>query len=502
MKRSIPHPSGTPAGKEVALTEILSEHNEEFYIGGRWVKPLSTVRRGLVAPATGEAFAAVALGGAADVDCAVAAAKAAFPSFSHTTRAERLDLLRRVSVAYARHREDFARVMQQECGFPRSLAYGAQFEFGAAQFAQMIETLATYPFEERRGTTLVRREPIGVCALITPWNWPLNQIACKVAPALAAGDTVVLKPSELSPLNALVFAEVLDEAGVPPGVFNLVNGDGVTTGAALAAHPDIDMVSFTGSTRGGIAVAQTAAPTVKRVHQELGGKSPFVVLPDADLERAVNDAVAGCFYNTGQTCNAPTRLLVPAAKLAAVNAFAKAAVERQKIGYPDDTEATLGPVISDLQRAKIQRLIQAGIDEGATLVVGGIGAPEGFARGYFVRPTVFSNVTPAMTIFREEIFGPVLSISAYRTFDEAIRLANDTPYGLAGYVHGGDLEAARTVAAEIRAGTIYINSPAWDSLAPFGGFKASGNGREYADFAMADFTEIKGIVGYGAERGK
>ncbi|RUM99505.1 aldehyde dehydrogenase family protein [Pseudaminobacter arsenicus] len=470
----------------------------QFFIDGKWIAPESSAKKAIVNPATGEEFATVAMAGAADVVKAVSAARKAFASFSQTTRDDRIDLLSRVLVAYERRRDDIAKAMMDECGFPRELAYGAQAGIGAAHLTKMIEVLRTFPFAEAKGSTMVWREPIGVCALITPWNWPMNQITCKVAPALAAGCTMVLKPSELSPLNALIFAEVMEEAGIPAGVFNLLNGDGPNCGAHLSSHPDVDMVSFTGSTRGGIAVAKAAADTVKRVHQELGGKSPFIVLPDADFDKAVGDAVTGCYLNAGQSCNAPTRLLVERLRLSRAEEVARAIAEKQKVGMPDDVGTVLGPVISEAQHSRIQDLIQSGIDEKAKLVLGGTGLPEGVNRGYFVRPTVFSDVTSDMTLFRQEVFGPVLSIVAYDSVDHAIELANDTEYGLAGYVHGRDLDAARKVAARIRAGNVYLNSPAWDASAPFGGYKMSGNGREYAEYGLNDFLEIKGVVGYEA----
>jgi aldehyde dehydrogenase (NAD+) len=470
----------------------------KFYINGQWVAPASVSQIGVVNPATGEVFTSVAAGSTVDVDRAVRAAKEAFPAFSRTSRQQRIELLQRVADIYERRKHEIAAALIEEGGFPRHLAEGGQIGLGTGHFAKTIEALKTFLFEEVRGTTLVAREGAGVIAAITPWNWPINQIVCKVAPALAAGATLVLKPSELTPLNALIIAEIFDEAGVPPGVFNLVNGDGPTTGAALAAHPDVDVVSFTGSTRAGTAIAKAGADTVKRIHQELGGKSPFIVLRDADLRKAVTDALRGTFLNSGQSCNAPTRLLVPRELLPEVEVIAIEFTKAQHVGLPKAEGIDLGPVISDVQKNKIQRLIQSGIDEGAKLLIGGVGAPEGLERGFFVRPTVFSEVLPKHTIFQEEIFGPVQSISAYDDVEHAIELANDTPYGLAGYVHGRNLSEVREVASRIRAGTIYLNSPQWDFGAPFGGYKTSGNGREYADFAIHDFTEIKGVVGYQA----
>jgi len=470
-----------------------------FYIDGAWVAPAGSATLDVIDPSTEEAIATIALGGAEDVDRAVAAARAAFPAFAATTRAERLALMRRFLEAYTARYEDVARTLSREMGAPITLARRSQAAMGTAHLSRMIETLEGFVFEERRGSTLISKEPIGVVGMITPWNWPVNQIMCKVAPALAAGCTMVLKPSELAPLNALIVAEALHEAGAPKGVFNLVNGDGPTVGEAIARHPGVDMVSFTGSTRAGILVAKAAADTVKRVHQELGGKSANLILDDADLTRAVTLGVEGCLRNSGQSCNAPTRMFVPAARHGEAAAIAGAVAERLAVGAPESPDTWLGPVISRPQYDKIQGLIAAGIAEGAELVAGGPGRPAGLERGYYVRPTVFANVTDAMAIAREEIFGPVLAILPYGDEEEAIARANATPYGLAAYVQSGSLERARKVAARMRAGTVYINYPAWDAGAPFGGYKQSGNGREYADFGLEEFLEIKGTVGYGTD---
>ena len=383
-------------------------------------------------------------------------------------------------------------------GAPAWLSSRAQAATGLAHLNQMIAILKDFSFESMRGTTLIAREPVGVCGFITPWNWPMNQIACKVVPALAAGCTMVLKPSEIAPLNAVIYAEILDAAGVPKGVFNLVNGDGATVGQAIASHPDVDMVSFTGSTRAGIAVAKAAADTVKRVHQELGGKSANIILPDADLQKAVAGGVQSCFNNSGQSCNAPTRMFVQARQHDRAVEIAKAAAEATKVGDPNTKGTTIGPVVSEAQFRKIQRLIEAGIAEGATLVAGGPGRPEGFNRGYYVRPTVFANVKPAMTISREEIFGPVLSILPYETEEQVIGLANDTVYGLSGYVQSGDIEHARKVAAQLRTGNVHLNGAGPDFGAPFGGFKQSGNGREWGEFGLEEFLEVKAVMGYNA----
>jgi aldehyde dehydrogenase (NAD+) len=471
-------------------------HHLHFYIDGQWTPPALAATFDVVDPASEQAFAAISVGSKADVDKAVAAAKRAFPAYSLFTRERKLALLERVLAAYNRRAEDLARAVSREMGAPAPFAREAQVWAGRVHLEATIEALRSYEFSRLRGSTLIVEEPIGVCALITPWNWPLNQIVCKVAPALAAGCTVVLKPSEIAPISGVIFAEIVDEAGAPPGAFNLVNGDGPSVGQVMAGHPDVDMVSFTGSTRAGIIVAKTAADTVKRVAQELGGKSPNIILPDADFETAVRTGVTACFSNSGQSCDAPTRMLVPADRLGEAMEIAAATAQSLKVGDPQSQGVDLGPVVSQVQFDKIQRLIGAGIDEGARLVAGGLGRPEGLERGYYVKPTVFGEVTPQMTIAREEIFGPVLAILAYADEEEAVRLANDTVYGLAAYISSQDIEHARRVAARLRAGTVNINYPAWDTHAPFGGYKQSGNGREYADFGIRDYLEVKAVVGY------
>ncbi|OCP36241.1 aldehyde dehydrogenase family protein [Ensifer sp. LC163] len=470
----------------------------QFYIDGTWVDPVDPVALDVIDPSTEEPFATIALGNATDVDRAVVAARKAFPAFSLTSREERLDLLQRVLAVYEKRSADLALAISQEMGAPRRMALNNQVGSGAAHIRTMIETLKTYRFDRLKGSTLITKEAVGVVAMITPWNWPLNQITCKVGPALAAGCTMVLKPSEVAPVSAMIFAEVMHEAGIPAGVFNLVNGDGPTVGEALARHPDVDMVSITGSTRAGVLVAKAAADTVKRVHQELGGKSANIILDDADLKAAVRQGVLDCFDNSGQSCNAPTRMLVPADRMAEALEVARAAAAEPNVGPADRPGVDVGPVVSDVQFGKIQALIQAGIDEGATLVAGGAGRPEGLGRGYFVKPTVFGDVEPQMCIAREEIFGPVLCIMGYGSEDEAIRIANDTPYGLAAYVQSGDLDRARRVARLLRVGNVHINYPDWDTGAPFGGFKQSGNGREYAEFGLDDFLEVKGIIGHAS----
>ncbi|SMF70563.1 aldehyde dehydrogenase (NAD+) [Tistlia consotensis] len=475
-------------------------HVSEFYIDGRWVVPAGRRRLPVVDPSTEEPICEVALGEAEDVDRAVAAARRAFPSFAATSRQERLALLQRIKDGFAARHEELALTVSREMGAPLSVASSAQVASGPNNLAEMIRVLQDFAFETRRGSTLVAREAIGVCGLITPWNWPINQVVCKVAPALAAGCTMVLKPSEIAPLSALVVAEILHDAGVPPGVFNLVNGDGPTVGEALAAHPEVDMVSFTGSTRAGVRVAELAAPTVKRVAQELGGKSPNLLLPDlGDWERAVSLGVARCFGNSGQSCSAATRMLVPAERHEEVAAIAARVAEGYRVGPPELEATQLGPLVSRAQFDKVQRLIARGVEEGARLVAGGTGRPEGLERGWYARPTVFAAVRNDMDIAREEIFGPVLVILPYDSVEQAIEIANDTPYGLNAYVQGADLERARGVARALRAGSVHINYPPVDRGAPFGGYKQSGNGREWGEHGLSEFLETKAIVGYGAE---
>lgn len=472
--------------------------NLKFYIDGTWVSPLAPNPIAVIDPSTEEVFTTISGGTSADVNRAVCAAKTAFQSFSRTTRQERLELLEACLEAYNRRYDEIAQACAQEMGAPLAMAKSAQAWVGQQHFVALIEALKKFTFTEQRANTLIVKEPIGVCGLITPWNWPLNQIVCKVAPALAAGCTMVLKPSEIAPVNALIFAEIMHEAGVPKGVFNLVNGTGPDVGQCLAAHPDVDMVSFTGSTRAGIIVAREAAATVKRVCQELGGKSANILLEDVDLEAAVREGVASCLLNTGQSCDAPTRMLVPASLHDKAVAFAVEAAEKSTPGPAFAHDTVLGPLVSQAQWDKVQKLIKAGIDEGATLACGGLGRPEGLDKGYFVKNTIFSNVKPGMTIETEEIFGPVLSIIPYDSLANAIKIANDTPYGLGAYVQGRNIEEVRDVAAQMRAGAVYLNYPPMDFHAAFGGYKQSGNGREYADFGLNDFLEIKSIVGYGS----
>jgi aldehyde dehydrogenase (NAD+) len=467
----------------------------KFYIDGQWVDPAQPKDFKVINPATEEPAGVISMGSAADVDRAVAAARRAFDSFSQTTGDERRGLLETILQVYKKRYADVANAIRDEMGAPAKLATGSQAGIGVGHLTAMIDVLKSFKFEDRQGPARLVLEPIGVCALITPWNWPINQVAAKVVPALAAGCTMVLKPSEFSPFSAIIWAEVLHEAGVPKGVFNLVNGTGIEVGAALASHPDVDMVSFTGSTRAGTEVAKLAATTVKRVHQELGGKSPNILLDDADFERAVKAGVLHVFENSGQSCNAPTRMLVPASRLAEVEAIAKKAAQAVTVGDPTSNEIEVGPVVSKLQFDRVEDFISKGIAEGAKLVIGGEGRPEGLSKGYYVRPTIFSNVNNNMLIAREEIFGPVLAILPYQTEEEAIRIANDTPYGLQAYVWSNDLARANRVGRRIRAGRITINGSAGDMKTPFGGFKKSGNGREWGEHGLRDFLEVKAVIG-------
>ena len=476
---------------------MARENALKCFIDGAWVAGTAPRPIDVINPATGAAIGQVALGSAADVDRAVAAARKAFQTFSQTSREERLALLERVGAVYKRRFTEMGQTISEEMGAP--IAFATRFQAGAGMghFKVAHDVLKDFHFVESNGASEIHREPIGVIGMITPWNWPANQICCKVAAALAAGCTMVLKPSEIAPYSAVLIAEILAEAGVPEGVFNLVHGD-AAVGQAIAAHSGIDCISFTGSTRAGIDVAIRAAPSVKRVGQELGGKSANILLDDVDLEKAVTEGVKLCFRNSGQSCNSPTRMLVPKARMAEAARIAKAVAEAIKVGDPAKPETEMGPVVSDLQWGKIQALIDAGVKDGAELVSGGPGRPPGLDKGYYVKPTVFAGVTPAMTIAREEIFGPVLAIMGYDDEADAIRIANDHPFGLAGYVHGRDMVRARRVAAKVRAGMVTINMAPADPKAPFGGYRQSGNGREWGRFGIEEYLEVKAVMGAGA----
>lgn len=472
------------------------EHADQFYIDGRWRPGTTATSTSVVDPASEQLVGHIATGGPDDVDLAVAAARRAFPAFSQTSVEERVALLGRILDLIQQRAELFADAIVTEMGAAITFARASHVPFAAEHVRVAMDVLRRYRFLALNGTTATVREAIGVCALITPWNWPLYQITAKVAPAIAAGCTIVLKPSELSPYSALLFAQLMHDAGVPAGVFNLINGTGEVVGAPLSSHPDVDMISITGSTRAGVLVAQAAAPTVKRVVQELGGKSPNVFLDDADFAQGVAKGVLAGFRNVGQSCSAPTRMLVPAARLAEVESLAVAAAAGIRVGEPRLEDTTLGPIANAAQYHRVQSMIAAGIDEGAKLICGGLGRPEGLRRGFYARPTIFSDVVPSMRIAREEIFGPVLSIMPYRNEEEAIAIANDTVYGLGSHLQSSDPERARRFASRIRAGQVHINYPAWDGQAPFGGYKRSGNGREYGVFGFEEYLETKAIIGY------
>ena len=471
--------------------------SQQLYIDGCWVSPTIAASLPVVNPASEAVVAQVASGSAEDVDRAVAAARAAFAGWSATPAASRALVLGKIHELILERKEQLAQALSLEMGAAIGFARAMQVPLAAEHVRVARDLLASYRFQTVEDGTAIQREPIGVCGLITPWNWPLYQITAKVAPAIAAGCTVVLKPSELSPLSALLFAQLVHDAGLPPGVFNLVNGSGAQVGAAMAAHPDIDMISITGSNRAGALVAQAAAPTVKRVTQELGGKSPNVLLPDADFAKAVPLGVMSAFRNVGQSCSAPTRMIVPKNRLAEVEALAAATANALIVGDPQSEDTQLGPIANEAQFNRVQAMIQAGLDEGAKLVCGGPGRVLGFDKGFYTRPTVFSDVNSAMRIAQEEIFGPVLCIIAYETVDEAVAIANDTVYGLGAHVQGHDLTQARAVASRIRAGQVHLNYPAWNPMAPFGGYKRSGNGREYGVQGFEEYLETKAIIGFG-----
>ncbi|WP_062219060.1 aldehyde dehydrogenase family protein [Aureimonas sp. D3] len=478
----------------------LSEagHLLRFYIDGAWREPEGRERFAVVNPASEAVVAEIAMGNEADVERATLAARRAFRPWSRTSPAERAALLSRVHALVLERAELIAQALRTEMGAAINYARAAQVPLAAEHLRVARDNLASFPFVAPRGTTAILKEAIGVCALITPWNWPLYQITAKVGPALAAGCTVVLKPSELSPLSALLFAEIMHDAGCPAGVFNLVNGSGPVVGEAMASHPEVDMVSITGSTRAGVLVAQAAAPTVKRVAQELGGKSPNIVLPDADLERCVPLGVASAMRNLGQSCSAPTRMIVPRARLAEVEALAARTAAEFVVGDPLGEATTHGPIANRAQYERIQTMIETGVAEGAKLVTGGAGRPDGIDAGLFARPTIFSEVRSDMAIAREEIFGPVLAILPYDSVEEAIEIANDTIYGLGAHVHGTNMDQVRDVAGQIRAGQVHLNAPVWDPNAPFGGYKRSGNGREYGREGMEEYLETKSVLGYYA----
>ncbi|MGX5172651.1 aldehyde dehydrogenase family protein [Aliikangiella sp. IMCC44653] len=468
---------------------------QKFYINGQWITPSSVTQLDVINPANESVCAQISLANQEHVNAAVEAAHSAFKTFGFSSKSSRIELLKNIYSEYKKRYNDIADAISEEMGAPISLASKAQTGAGLGHIKNTIKVLESFEFSQTASASRIVKEPIGVCGLITPWNWPMNQIACKVAPAIAVGCTMVLKPSEIAPLSAYIFAEIMDKAGVPNGVFNLINGDGANAGTELSKHPLVDMISFTGSTRAGILVAQNAATTVKRVSQELGGKSPNIILPDADLEKAVKRGAFGVFNNTGQSCNAPTRMLVPAEHVQQAAEIAANTAAKVVIGDPKDEATTMGPLVSKAQFDKVQALINKGVQEGATLVCGGVGHPHGFSKGYFVKATVFSNVNNQMSIAKEEIFGPVLSIIGYRDEAEAIQIANDTPYGLAAYIQGEDKQRLEYIASRLRAGSININGHSGDFNSPFGGYKQSGNGREWGAWGFEDFLEVKSING-------
>ena len=466
----------------------------QFYINGQWVNPVQANDLHVENPANQEMVATISMGAAADVEMAVAAAKAAFPVYSNFSVDERIALMEKLLQIYMDRYDEMASVISTEMGAPISFASAAQADTGRGHISTALEALKVFEFERQVLNTRIVKEPIGVCGFITPWNWPINQITCKVAPALATGCTMVLKPSEVAPLSGYLFTEMMDQAGFPAGVYNMVNGDGPDVGAVISSHPDIDMVSFTGSTRAGILVAKAAADTVKRVTQELGGKSPNIIFEDANLETAVGAGIAHMMNNTGQSCNAPSRMLVHSSVYDQAVQIAKAAAAQVQVDFPTKEGMHLGPLSSRVQFDKVQGLIKTGIEEGAEVVAGGLGKPEGLESGYFVKPTVFAGVNNQMTIAQEEIFGPVLTMIPFDTEEQAIEIANDTPYGLAAYLSTGDDERAKRVAGQLRAGMVSLNSASQNYTAPFGGYKQSGNGREWGEFGFDDFLEIKGIT--------
>ncbi|MCH2578555.1 MAG: aldehyde dehydrogenase family protein [Pseudomonadales bacterium] len=466
----------------------------QFYIDGKWIDPLTPNSFDVTNPADETIAGVISLGSKSDVDKAVVAARGAFTSFSRFSRQERLELLENILNTYNKYYDDIALAISEEMGAPLPFSIEDQASCGTGHLQAAINALKSFQFEEDKGSTRVYKEPIGVCAFITPWNWPINQITCKVAPAVATGCTMLLKPSEIAPFSAYLFSQVMDEAGVPGGVFNMINGDGPTVGTAMAEHPDVDMVSFTGSTRAGILVAKAAADSVKRVTQELGGKSANIILDDADLEKAVRNGVIHCFSNSGQSCNAPTRMLVPKISHDLAANIAVNTANTVVVGDPKADDTVIGPVVSKLHFDKIQNLIQQGIEEGVELACGGTGKPEHLERGYYIKPTIFVNVNNASTIAQQEIFGPVLAIIPYQDETEAIQIANDTPYGLSGYVSGSH-QRALDVASRLRTGMVHINGAEGSFDTPFGGYKQSGNGREFGEYGFEDYLEIKAVMG-------
>lgn len=476
---------------------------DKFYIDGEWVSPIKSKTMDIINPATEKIIGQLALGSSEDVDRAVAAAAEAFKTWSLTSREQRLTILDRIIAIYAERMQEMADAITTEMGAPAGFSLDSQAPMGIEHLQTSRKALESFVFEESLGMSQIYKEPIGVCGFITPWNWPMNQIACKVAPAIACGCTILLKPSELAPLSAQLFSQIMHDAGVPAGVYNMVNGDGPDVGSALSSHPDIEMISLTGSTRAGIQVTKAAAETVKRVALELGGKSANILLSDCDFDARVKEGVIECFRNTGQSCNAPTRMLVPeelhdrAVKIAIE--IANKTIPGDPTQVPDDPEYLIGPLSNKGQFNKVRSMIQMAIDEGSQIVAGGPGRPEGLTQGFYVKPTVFANVKNDSLIAQQEIFGPVLAILPYRDVDHAVKIANDSPYGLASYVQSGEITNARAIAKRLRTGNVFLNGNNYDPLAPFGGYKQSGNGREWGDFAFDDFLEIKGVVGYGSE---
>jgi aldehyde dehydrogenase (NAD+) len=472
-------------------------HESQFYIDGRWVDPVEPGRwLGVVNPATEEEVAQIAEGSEADIDSAVSAAKNAFDTYSRTSRSDRLELLENLIASYRRRLGEMATAMTTEVGIPKTFSEGVQAKIGERHLQTTFNVLTDYPFEEDWGTTRIIREPIGVCGLIVPWNWPMNQVMVKVAPALAAGCTLVLKPSQYSPLSALLFAEAVHEAKVPAGVFNMVNGPGSSLGAYLASHPLVDMVSVTGSTEVGALVAKAAAPSIKRVSQELGGKSAYIVFDDVDLNKVITGGVRACMRNSGQSCNAPTRMLVAMKVYEEAVSIAARTAGSLRVGDPSDPDVFMGPVAGKKQYEAVQNHIRAGLAEGARLVAGGPDRPEGLTRGYYVKPTIFADVANSMRIAREEIFGPVLCMIPFKDEDDAVAIANNSEFGLSGYVSSADLERARRVARRLRTGMVHLNGVSTDMHAPFGGYKKSGNGREWGRFGIDEFMEVKAVMGY------